>query len=141
MVNILGQIPDPAFSLPIFQTFGPVDEYLDRGIWWNMNNWQAQLPMNVHDNLRVYNHVEGRLQKETVHQHLRNNDLFVFNGASFYRGLQCAAVFVPPAIMQRLQQLDPQTVDRLWTMNGQAQNGLNYYFGKNDFPAELAQYR
>lgn len=84
------------------QSINAVDSHLEKEIWWDMDNWQKKSVKNVQGNLRVHNHLEGRLDKETLTKHMANEDLFIFNGSSYYRGFQCAAVFVPPSIMGRL---------------------------------------
>ena len=80
-------------TMPILQSMGPLDEHMDK-IWWKFGK---------NDDIQVYNHFEGRVEKEKLHRHLKNDDLFVFSGARFYRGpLQCGAIIVPSSVMKRL---------------------------------------
>lgn len=86
---------DDQETLPILQSMGPLDKYM-QNIWWK-----------IHDcgDIQVYNHLEGRVETEQLHKHLRNGDLFIFNGSNFYGSpLDCSAIIVPPTVMEMLQK-------------------------------------
>lgn len=72
---------------------------------------------------------------------IENDCIIMTSGSKFFRSpAHTGAVFVPPQIMKRLQQVKKDDVIKE-TWDGLVPKSLNSYFGKNEFPRELEHWR
>ena len=61
--------------------------------------------------VKVANAVQGRLEKPWLKEALDKDAVVMTSGSRFYRGPpHSGAVFIPPSIMQRLQQVDSEEI-------------------------------
>lgn len=89
----------------------------------------------------VANANQGRLEKKWFANLIDKDVIIISSGSRFYRGPpHSGAVFIPPPIMDRLKAISSDEMSQRWDQ-GLLPQGLNSFFGKNEFPRQLSTWR
>ena len=84
---------------------------------------------------------QGRFKREMLNDLDKSNAITLITGSKFYRGPPFSgAVIVPGSIMEELKR-NSQNNDKDWKDDSVVPTGLNSFFGINEIPRELPDWR